>query len=53
MHETARADVHEPLDALADELTAVWSISSKTRVLARSPVRFEYRPERMCPADAA
>jgi DNA/RNA-binding domain of Phe-tRNA-synthetase-like protein len=40
LHDTAKDDVHRLVAALADELSAVWSVSVKTAVLSRSNPEF-------------
>lgn len=42
MHESAPADVKRLLDTLANELSAVWSITPKTVILSPSSPRFEF-----------
>jgi DNA/RNA-binding domain of Phe-tRNA-synthetase-like protein len=42
MHATAPADLRALMDAIAEELAAVWSISPDTSVLSQSSPRFQF-----------
>ncbi|SHF58947.1 B3/B4 domain-containing protein [Streptoalloteichus hindustanus] len=42
MHDGAAEDVPRLLSAVADELSAVWSVSAKSTVLSRSAPRFDF-----------
>jgi hypothetical protein len=42
MHRSASADVQKLMAALADALTAVWSVTPKTTVLSQSSQRFAF-----------
>lgn len=42
MHETALADVEQLIAALADELHAAWSITTRTAILDEASPRFEF-----------
>ncbi len=42
MHGSAPADVQRLTAAIADELTAIWSVTPKTTILSQSSPRFEF-----------
>jgi DNA/RNA-binding domain of Phe-tRNA-synthetase-like protein len=42
LHDTARADVERLLRTVSDELTRIWSITSRSAVLTSSSARFEF-----------